>query len=177
MSAPDDGQPASSSKLDSDKVRPCCLYDFLGLSIKLITQFFSTPQQRSETLRPSTSLDTTGSTYASVDIESGVVRSTGKETDPLMFKSGIKTEDELQSLRRRKRGGKRLEQYHRSQNEVTIFALKSASSLIGFPQLITSLLKPMEDHTEEAREMEEQARLPVCALEPSETELILIMSS
>ncbi|PAV22804.1 CDF-like metal transporter [Pyrrhoderma noxium] len=63
--------------------------------------------------------------------------------DPHMFSNGLKTEDELSELRRRKRGHK-LERYHRRQNE-----------------LITSLLKPMEEHTEEAKEAEEIARLPV----------------
>lgn len=39
--------------------------------------------------------------------------------DPHMFSNGLKTEDELSELRRRKRGHK-LERYHRRQNEVCV---------------------------------------------------------
>ncbi|ETW86755.1 inorganic ion transporter [Heterobasidion irregulare TC 32-1] len=60
-----------------------------------------------------------------------------------MFNNGYKNEEELAALRRRKRGG-RLERYHRRQNA-----------------LIASLLKPMEEHTEDARIEEDAARLPV----------------
>ncbi|KAG1896103.1 CDF manganese transporter [Suillus fuscotomentosus] len=57
--------------------------------------------------------------------------------DPYRIRVGLKTDDELSQLRRRRRTGKRLEKFHRKQND-----------------LIQSLLKPMEEHTQEAREDE-----------------------
>lgn len=57
--------------------------------------------------------------------------------DPYRIRLGLKTDDELSQLRRRRRTGKRLEKFHRKQND-----------------LIQSLLKPMEEHTQEAREDE-----------------------
>ncbi|KAL5533668.1 hypothetical protein ACEPAG_128 [Sanghuangporus baumii] len=98
--------------------------------------------QPSDTLTPSTSLDSTGSPFTSLDIESAAGGGRNTERDPLVFRSGIKTEGELGELRRRKKG-KQLERFHREQNE-----------------LIGSLLKPMDEHTEEARGAEEAARLP-----------------
>ncbi|KIJ53622.1 hypothetical protein M422DRAFT_58488 [Sphaerobolus stellatus SS14] len=65
--------------------------------------------------------------------------------DPFALRSGFKPDEDL--LRMRKNGGKkgkRLEKYHRRQNE-----------------LIENLLKPMDKHTSEAAEQEEAARLPV----------------
>ncbi|KAH7930436.1 CDF manganese transporter [Leucogyrophana mollusca] len=64
------------------------------------------------------------------------------QPDPFMFRGGYKTDDELSQLRRRRKTGKRLEKFHRKQND-----------------LIVSLLKPMEEHTEEAKVDEESARL------------------
>ncbi|KAL5494691.1 hypothetical protein ACEPAI_152 [Sanghuangporus weigelae] len=98
--------------------------------------------QPSDTFTPSISLDSAGSPFTSFDIEIAVGGGKNPERDPLMFKSGIKTEGELGELRRRKKG-KQLERFHREQNE-----------------LIGSLLKPMDEHTEEARGAEEAARLP-----------------
>ncbi|EIM92410.1 CDF-like metal transporter [Stereum hirsutum FP-91666 SS1] len=63
--------------------------------------------------------------------------------DPFEFNNGLKSEQELQELRKRK-GGKPLERYHERQNA-----------------LIHALLKPMEEHTEDARIVEDAARLPV----------------
>ncbi|KAL4253625.1 Cation Diffusion Facilitator Transporter [Abortiporus biennis] len=63
--------------------------------------------------------------------------------DPFSFRSSIKSDQELAELRRRRKG-KRLEKYHQRQND-----------------LISYLLKPMEEHTEQARADEEAARLPV----------------
>ncbi|KAI0094400.1 CDF-like metal transporter [Irpex rosettiformis] len=63
--------------------------------------------------------------------------------DPYDFRSAVKSEQQLQELRQRKHG-KELAKYHKKQNE-----------------LIESLLKPMEDHAEDARVEEEAARLPV----------------
>lgn len=87
-------------------------------------------------------------------------------SDPYAFRNSIKTEDELATIRK-SRQGKGLERYHRRQNNVcdhrfrlvTVRACPRLTSL--FPQLITYLLKPMEEHTEDAREAEEAARLPV----------------
>ena len=42
------------------------------------------------------------------------------EPDPFMFRSGVKTEAELQELRQRRPAGKRLESYQRKQNQVRI---------------------------------------------------------
>jgi len=63
--------------------------------------------------------------------------------DPFNFGHGLKTDAEIAELGRRKRG-KRLANYHRKQNA-----------------LITSLLKPMEEHTEDARNEEDLSRIPV----------------
>jgi len=63
--------------------------------------------------------------------------------DPFQFRDALKTPSQLAELRLRKMG-KRLEKYHRRQNN-----------------LILSLLKPMEDHTQEAKVEEDAARLPV----------------
>ncbi|KIP11661.1 hypothetical protein PHLGIDRAFT_27714 [Phlebiopsis gigantea 11061_1 CR5-6] len=63
--------------------------------------------------------------------------------DPFGFNNGIKSEHELDQMRRRKRG-KKLATYHRQQNN-----------------LINALLKPMEAHTEDARAEEEASALPI----------------
>ncbi|KAI0005537.1 CDF-like metal transporter, partial [Russula compacta] len=63
--------------------------------------------------------------------------------DPYNFGHGLKSDEEIAELRSRKRG-KRLANYHRRQND-----------------LIASLLKPMEEHTEDARNEEDHSRLPV----------------
>ncbi|KAN0135624.1 CDF zinc transporter 2 [Lactarius tabidus] len=63
--------------------------------------------------------------------------------DPFNIGHGLKTDAEIAELRSRKRG-KRLANYHRKQNA-----------------LIASLLKPMEEHTEDARHEEDLSRLPV----------------
>ncbi|KAI0691986.1 CDF-like metal transporter [Cytidiella melzeri] len=63
--------------------------------------------------------------------------------DPYALRSAIKSDSQLSELRKRKRG-KGLASYHKRQNE-----------------LIEALLKPMEEHTEDARVEEQAARLPV----------------
>ncbi|KAI0931608.1 hypothetical protein AcW1_001035 [Taiwanofungus camphoratus] len=63
--------------------------------------------------------------------------------DPFFFRDGFKTDAELAALRKR-RFGKQLVRYHRKQND-----------------LITSLLKTMEEHTEESRAETETSRLPI----------------
>ncbi|XP_006454288.1 hypothetical protein AGABI2DRAFT_197200 [Agaricus bisporus var. bisporus H97] len=70
--------------------------------------------------------------------------SSGSNTwDPYEFRNGILDDTTLSQLSRRKKG-KRIARYQRRQND-----------------LISSLLKPMEEHTEEAQSEEEAARLPV----------------
>ncbi|KIO06959.1 hypothetical protein M404DRAFT_421875 [Pisolithus tinctorius Marx 270] len=64
--------------------------------------------------------------------------------DPYRFRLGIMPDDELNQLRRRHKTGKSLEKYHRKQNE-----------------LIASLLKSMDEHTEEARIDEEASRFAI----------------
>ncbi|KAJ7665452.1 CDF-like metal transporter [Mycena polygramma] len=75
-------------------------------------------------------------TSANVDLECAI-------EDPFHFKGALKTPAEIDELRRRKKG-KRLAAYHGNQNT-----------------LIASLLKPMEEHTEDARIDEDASRLPV----------------
>ncbi|KAJ3481455.1 hypothetical protein NLI96_g7649 [Meripilus lineatus] len=70
--------------------------------------------------------------------------SSSEGSDPFSIRNGLKTEEELTNLRQAKKSGKRLEKYHRKQND-----------------LISSLLKPMEEHTEDARAEIEAARLSV----------------
>ncbi|OAX35648.1 CDF manganese transporter [Rhizopogon vinicolor AM-OR11-026] len=61
-----------------------------------------------------------------------------------MIRAGLKTDDELSQIRRRRKTGKRLERFHKKQND-----------------LIHSLLKPMEEHTEEARQDERDFHVSV----------------
>ncbi|KAI0756392.1 CDF-like metal transporter [Daedaleopsis nitida] len=63
--------------------------------------------------------------------------------DPFNFRDAYKNDEQLSELRKRRKG-RPVEQYHRHQNN-----------------LIDDLLKPMEDHTNDARAEEEIARLPV----------------
>ncbi|CAE6405269.1 unnamed protein product [Rhizoctonia solani] len=65
-------------------------------------------------------------------------------SDPYSFRSAFKSDHELSELRKRNKVGKGLEKYQRGQND-----------------LISSLLKPMEAHTAEAKEAEAEDRLPV----------------
>ncbi|KIY66157.1 CDF-like metal transporter [Cylindrobasidium torrendii FP15055 ss-10] len=63
--------------------------------------------------------------------------------DPYNLRNGVTSEEDLAQMRKRKKG-KAVAQYQRKQND-----------------LISYLLKPMEEHTSEARDKEEQARLAV----------------
>jgi len=63
--------------------------------------------------------------------------------DPFQLSDGIVPDEIITSLRRRG-GGKRLAKYQLRQND-----------------LISALLKPMEEHTEDAKNEEEEARLPI----------------
>ncbi|KAJ6609344.1 hypothetical protein B0H10DRAFT_2297771 [Mycena sp. CBHHK59/15] len=74
-------------------------------------------------------------TSTNVDLENAIL-------DPFHFRGSLKTPAQIDELRRRKKG-KRLASYHGKQN-----------------RLIASLLKPMEEHTEDARVDEAAARLP-----------------
>ncbi|KAF7971511.1 hypothetical protein HWV62_10240 [Athelia sp. TMB] len=64
--------------------------------------------------------------------------------DPFEFRSAVKSTQELAQMRQRRRTGKKLAQYHNRQNN-----------------LISSLLKPMDELTQEARDEEELARFPI----------------
>ncbi|KAI9570122.1 CDF manganese transporter [Boletus coccyginus] len=66
------------------------------------------------------------------------------ESDPYTLRVGLKTDEELSQLRRRKKHGKSLELYHRKQND-----------------LIHSLLKSMDQHTKDAKDLEEASRLSI----------------
>ncbi|OBZ78819.1 Metal tolerance protein 7 [Grifola frondosa] len=93
--------------------------------------------------RPSSNTDTTvPSLRAYTDVESAS-RSVKADTDPFAFRGAYKSNEELTELRKRQKG-RRLEKYHREQNN-----------------LIDALLKSMDEHTEEARVEEETARIPV----------------
>ncbi|KAI1793071.1 CDF-like metal transporter [Ganoderma leucocontextum] len=63
--------------------------------------------------------------------------------DPFKFREAYKTNEQLSDLRKRHKG-RPLELYHKRQND-----------------LINDLLKPMEDHTYDAKVEEEASRLPV----------------
>ncbi|TFK42002.1 CDF manganese transporter [Crucibulum laeve] len=79
-----------------------------------------------------------------VDIEASASSSNIEPVDPYQIRDGFVPDNELEGMRRRKKNGKRVAKYHARQNN-----------------LITSLLKPMDEHTEEASAEEEAARLPV----------------
>ncbi|KAH8110677.1 CDF-like metal transporter [Phellopilus nigrolimitatus] len=66
------------------------------------------------------------------------------DPDPYLLREGMLTEEQLGEVRRRKKVGKKVERYQRKQND-----------------LIGSLLKSMDEHSEEAKEVEETTRLPV----------------
>ncbi|KLO07318.1 CDF manganese transporter [Schizopora paradoxa] len=84
----------------------------------------------------------TDSAGRDVDVEKG--SRFGVDQDPFMLREGVKTEDELSQLRQRKKGGKKIEAYQRQQNDLIAYVLKS-----------------MDEHTEEAKEVEEASRLPI----------------
>ncbi|KAJ3739313.1 CDF-like metal transporter [Lentinula detonsa] len=64
--------------------------------------------------------------------------------DPYQLRNGISTDQELSALRHRKKKGKAIAKFQDRQND-----------------LINSLLKPMQEHTEDARLEAEDNRLPV----------------
>ncbi|KZV99562.1 CDF manganese transporter [Exidia glandulosa HHB12029] len=80
------------------------------------------------------------------DLEAGNDPSSSQnvEEDPFGLRGGLKTEADLTDLRARGRKGKRVERFHRAQNE-----------------LIESLLKPMDKHTSDAAEEVQASRLAV----------------
>jgi hypothetical protein len=62
------------------------------------------------------STDTT--VAANDDLERGSSSSVLAQPDPFLFRDALKTSPQLADLRRRRKTGKRLEKYHRRQNEV-----------------------------------------------------------
>lgn len=102
------------------------------------------PNSTSVSLRQPTENSSTQVSRRGEDVEVAPKLQSGDLPDPYMIRAGLKTDDELSQLRRRRKTGKRLERFHRKQND-----------------LIHSLLKPMEEHTQEARKDEEDHRLPV----------------
>ncbi|KAF8343044.1 uncharacterized protein EI90DRAFT_3115545 [Cantharellus anzutake] len=64
--------------------------------------------------------------------------------DPYMLRSAMKSVSELEALRKRGKNGKGIGVYHLRQN-----------------LLIDNLLKPIDEHSEDARMAEEAARLPI----------------
>jgi hypothetical protein len=80
-------------------------------------------------------------------------------SDPYQFRDGVLDDTTLSQLSRRKKG-KRIAVYQRKQNDVSRPFLPCCPCSPFF-QLISALLKPMEEHTEEAQSEEEAARLPV----------------
>lgn len=96
-----------------------------------------------------------------VDAESPRIATSTTSRDPYNFGHGLKSDAEIAELRSRKRG-KRLANFHQRQNDVGVSESCLWISLNGVhSQLITSLLKPMEEHTEDARNEEDLSRLPV----------------
>lgn len=74
-----------------------------------------------------------------VDVER--TSSSGLVTDPYNLREGIRSDSQLEEIRRRKKG-KAIVKYQNKQND-----------------LISYLLKPMEEHTTEAKDEEDSARL------------------
>ncbi|KAG5640491.1 hypothetical protein DXG03_008331 [Asterophora parasitica] len=105
------------------------------------------------TLRPSKgsskrASDTTVADQLPSDLDVDIERASASSVlplDPFQLRDGVLSERDLNSLRRRNKKGAH---YHQRQND-----------------LINSLLKPMEDHTAEARADEDDARLPSLTLE------------
>ncbi|KAG6812850.1 hypothetical protein H0H92_015948 [Tricholoma furcatifolium] len=96
------------------------------------------------TINPDTTVANTLTSSLDVDVEKTSGSTSALSLDPFQLKNGMLTEQEISSMRHRAKKGKVIERYHRRQNS-----------------LITSLLKPMEAHTNEARMEEDDARLPV----------------
>ena len=102
---------------------------------------------------------------ADADAESPTSR-VSTSNDPYNIGHGLKTDAEIAELRDRKRG-KRLADYYRKQNNVRVslfFPSPDPAHSLAYmihAQLIAYLLKPMEEHTEDARNEEDLARGPV----------------
>ncbi|KAG8882341.1 hypothetical protein FRB97_008355 [Tulasnella sp. 331] len=102
-------------------------------------------------LTPSQSIDQSGSSSKRIGrtqlrpvSDEERVNSAHESDDPFQFKTALKTDAQLAEIRHRGRKGKQVEQYQREQNE-----------------LISQLLKPLEQHTSDAKEAEDAAKLPV----------------
>ena len=89
--------------------------------------------------------------------------------DPFFFRDGLKSDDELLRLRKGNKGSKKIAGYQLKQNIVCFLHTPPPNlpPLTAFPQLIASLLKPMETHIFEAQEQEKAVRLPVSLLYPA----------
>ncbi|KAK0495182.1 CDF-like metal transporter [Armillaria luteobubalina] len=88
---------------------------------------------------------TTPSSGSAQDVEASAASiATGSSTDPFNLRNGIRSDSELAELRRRAKGKKKVAvvKYQNRQND-----------------LIAYLLKPLEQHTSDAKDEEESARL------------------
>ncbi|KAG9003659.1 hypothetical protein FRB94_002982 [Tulasnella sp. JGI-2019a] len=113
--------------------------------------FTKLAKTNSLTLSPSQSLQRSSSTKRDATQLSGPSRSDEEQAssarerkDPFNFSTALKTDAELAEIRHRGKKGKQVERYQREQNE-----------------LIGQLLKPLEEHTSDAKEAEDAAKLPV----------------
>ncbi|KAJ3714615.1 CDF-like metal transporter [Lentinula guzmanii] len=131
MTNPSDQQDASDSKASSPENSPT-----VTSSTQLPADFNAAKQVP---LSPSPSLGP--------DLEQ-IARASSSNVDaaldPYQLRNGISTDQELSALRHRKKKGKAIAKFQDQQND-----------------LINSLLKPMQEHTEDARLEAEDNRLPV----------------
>ncbi|KAF9077151.1 CDF-like metal transporter [Rhodocollybia butyracea] len=77
------------------------------------------------------------------DVEPAIATSSLNDVDPFNLRHGLQTEDQLSEIRNRKKS-KGVLKYHSHQNK-----------------LINSLLKPMQDHIQDAKVEEDNNRIPV----------------
>ncbi|KAG9014745.1 hypothetical protein FRB94_010592 [Tulasnella sp. JGI-2019a] len=96
------------------------------------------------TLSPSSSVERPHSKLTNTRNDEEQVNSAHEREDPFRLSNALKTDAELAEIRNRSKKGKQVERYHREQNE-----------------LISQVLKPMEDITSDAKEAENAAKLPV----------------
>ncbi|KIM47677.1 hypothetical protein M413DRAFT_206541 [Hebeloma cylindrosporum] len=99
----------------------------------------SGPSTRASTSKLPT--DTVVPDHLQLDIERPSASATFLPVDPYQFRDGIVSDEEIAGLRRRNKG--------------------KATYQLRQNNLISALLKPMEEHTEDAKNVEEAARLPV----------------
>ena len=97
-----------------------------------------------------------------LDIEATSVSARRSLQDPYGIRKRIQSEEQI-ALLRGSRKGKSVVKYHQRQNDVLACPLFSCTQLT-YSQLIRALLKPMEAHTADARDVEEKNFLPVRSL-------------